>query len=327
MKLIHWIASVVSLAAAVLVSPTRADVQRHCEDRPLDAAERAAAERVVSAFRSALPVAPAGWSVVEDGDQVSGIACDTPGKTWVPGAKLVPQPVFFSVHRKYFRSSPRPRATAPEAAPTPAEPAVAVDEARIQELRAQLDELERSRKDAQLQYMQARRAGDSAAQGAARRRDQEIAVAMRPVREELSNLRDAERKARAAKLEAHTAAAVAADRAAEERRTDASVSIVANLAWLQLHEAEPLDLAGAEVAVRHREGIALFLGPWRCGRGEAVAGATLDASAPRMRVQAIAVEINGNTATAEALRGTVGVEGLRRLLAPRAPGGSGAVGG
>ena len=52
----------------------------------------------------------------------------------------------------------------------------------------------------------------------------------------------------------------------------------------------------------------------RFGRGDAAAGATIDESAPRTRVQTIAVEIAGNAATSEALRGKVGVAGLRQLV-------------
>lgn len=308
------IAALVALASSLVVWRARGDFERHCEERPLDAAERAAAARVLSAFRAALPVAPAGWTVLKDSDRVSAVACEIPGKTWTPGGKLVPQPISINLHRQYLRSAPLPPATA-EAAPVPVKPATtATDTTRLKELEAQLDELQRSRKDALRAYQEARRAGDSAAQGAARRRDQEIARAMRPVQEELSSLKRAESGARAAELEAHTAAAVAHDRAAEERRTDASVSITANLAWIQLGGAEALDAAGADVAIRQSRGVVLLLGPWRFGRGDTGAGATIDASAPRERVQTIAVEITGSPTTAEALRAKVGVAGLRRIV-------------
>jgi hypothetical protein len=107
---------------------------------------------------------------------------------------------------------------------------------------------------------------------------------------------------------------VAQDRAAEERRTDARVSITAIVAWVQVQGAEALDVPGADVAIRKSGRVVLLLGPWRFGRAEATAGATIDEAAPRTRVQSIAVEINGNAATADALRDEVGIAGLRRLL-------------
>lgn len=313
MKRAHWIA-LVALGGSLVVSQGRADFERHCEERPLDPAERAAAARVLSAFRAALPAAPAGWAVLKDSDQVSAVACEIPGKTWTPGGKLVPQPVSINVHRQYLRSAPLPPAVA-EAAPVPVKPAAAAtDAARIKELEAKLDELQRSRKDVLRAYQEARRTGDSAAQGAARRQDQELAGAMRPVQEELSRLKRAASAARAADLEAHTAAAVAHDRAAEERRTVAGVSITSNLAWIQLGGAEPFDPAGADVAIRQSGGVLLLLGPWKFGRGDTGAGATIDASAPRARIQTIAVQITGSPTTAEALRAKVGVAGLRRIV-------------
>ena len=314
MKRSRRIATMVALASSLLASRARADFDRHCEERPLDAAERAAAARVVSALRTALPDAPAGWSVLKDSERVSGVACEIAGKTWAPGGKLVPQPISVHVRREYLRSGAPPRAA--EVAPVPVKPAVAAgaDPARRKELEARLADLQRRRKDAVRDYQEARRAGDSAAQDAARRRDREISLAMRPVQEELSTLRRAESGARAAELEAHTAAAVAHDRAVEESRTDAGVSITANLAWVQVRGAEALEAAGADVAIRHSGGVVLLVGPWRFGRGEAAAGATIDESAPRTRIQTIAVEITGNAATAEALRGKVGVAGLRPLV-------------
>jgi hypothetical protein len=78
--------------------------------------------------------------------------------------------------------------------------------------------------------------------------------------------------------------------------------------------AEALDASGADVAVRRPGGMVLLLGPWRLPRGEGTAIAAVDASAPRTRVQTIAVEISGNPATAEALRGAVDLVGLRRVV-------------
>jgi len=95
-----------------VASPGRADFDRRCEERPLEAAERAAAERVLSAFRAALPAAPAGWTVLKDREQVSGVACEIAGKTWAPGGKLVPQPISIQIHREYLRSGAPPRAAA-----------------------------------------------------------------------------------------------------------------------------------------------------------------------------------------------------------------------
>jgi hypothetical protein len=309
------IAALVALAASVAIGRARADFDRHCEERPLDAAERAAAARLQSAFRAALPDAPAGWTVREDGERASAVACELAGKTWAPGGKLVPQPVSISVHRRYDRPAP-PASAAADAGPAPVKAAAAAsgDPARRKELEARLDDLQRSRKDAAREYQEARRAGDRAALDAARRRDRELADAIRPVQEELSKLRRAQAGARAAESEARTAAAVAQRRAAEERRTDASVSITANLAAFQVRGAEALDAAGADVALRTTEGLALLLGPWRFGRGDGAAIATLDASAPRARVQTIAVEIAGNAATAEALRDEVRLAALRPLV-------------
>ena len=313
----YRIAALVTLASSIVASQARADFERHCEDRPLDGAEQTAAARVVSAFRAALPGAPAGWTVLKNSEQVSGIACAAAGTTWVPGGKLVPQPISINVHRTYLRTEAPPRAAA-EAAPAVAKPTAKAggDPARRKDLEAKLAELQQSRQDAVREYQKARQAGDRAGQDAARRRDREIALAIRPVQEELSRLRKAESGARAAELEEHTAAARAQQRAAEERRTDASVSITANLAWLQLHgeAAEPLDSPGADAAIRKSGGVVLLLGPWRFGRGDTAAGATIDAAAPPSRVQSIAVEISGNRATTESLRAQVGVAGLRTLI-------------
>jgi len=315
MKHSHRIAALVTLVSSVVISLANADFDRHCEERPLDAAERAAAERVLSAFRSALPEAPVGWTVLKDSEHVSGVACEIPGKTWAPGGELVPQPISVSAHRAYLRATAPPPA-AVEATPMPVKPEGTADAvpARRKELEAQLAELQRSRQDMVKQYQEARRARDTAAQDAARRRDQEISRAMRPIQEEISKLSRAEAGARAARAEAITAAALAQNRAAEERRTDASLSITANLAWVQVHGAEAFDAPGADVAFRESGGVVLLLGPWTFGRGDTAAGATIDQSAPRTRVQTISVQITGNTATVEALRGKCGVAGLRPLL-------------
>ena len=308
-------ATLLALASVLVASSARADFDRRCEERPLDAAERAAAARVLSAFRTALPDPPSGWTAREDSERVSAIACEIAGKTWAPGNKLIPQPISVYVHREYLRSEAPPRAAA-EGSPVPVKPATAAgaDPARRKELEARLAELQRTRQDAVRQYQEARRARDNAAQDAARRRDREISLEMRPIHEELSNLKRAEAGARAAELEAHTAAAVAHARAAEENRTDASVSITANLAWVQVRGAEAFEVPGADFAIRQSGGVVLLLGPWSSGRSEAAPRATMDESASRTRIQTIAVEISGNTTTAEALRGKVGVAGLRRLV-------------
>src|SRR5512147_502622 len=309
-------AALIALASLLAPSPGRADIDRHCEDRPLDAAERAVATRVLSAFRAALPAAPDGWTALKDREQVSGVACEIVGKTWAPGGKLVSQPISVHVHREYLRSGAPPRAAAAVAA-APAKPATTAgtDPTRRKELEARLADLQRSRKDAAREYQEARRARDSAAQDAARRRDQEISLAMRPVQEELSKLKRAEAGARAAESEARTAAAVAQARTADENRTDAGVSITANLAWLQVRGGEALDAPGVDVAIREPGHVALLLGPWNFDRRQASgAGAAIDESVPRTRVQTIAVEINANSATAEALRGKVDVAALRRLI-------------
>lgn len=314
------VAALVALAVSVMAPRARADFDRHCEERPLDAGEKAAAARVVAAFRAALPAAPADWAVREDTERVSAVACEIAGKTWKPGGKLVPQPVSVHVRRQYLRTAAPPRASASpaaaDAAPVAAKPAAAAgaDPARKEELEAKLADLKRSRQDAVREYQEARRTGDGAAQAAARRRDQEIAAAMRPVQDELSKLKRAEAGARAAQAEAHTAAAFAHARAAEEARTDASVSITANLAALQVRGAEALESPGADVAIRQSGSVALLLGPWKYARGDGAAVATLDDAAPRARVQTIAVEITGNAATADALRGSVRLAGLRPLV-------------
>lgn len=309
-------AALVALASLLVASPGRADIDRRCEDRPLDAAERAVAKRVLSAFRAALPSAPAGWTVLKDGEQVSGVACEIVGKTWAPGGKLVPRPISIQIHRKYLRSGAPPRAAAAVAA-APVKPATTAgaDPTRRKELEARLADLQRSRKDAVKEYQEARRARDSAAQDAARRRDQEISLAMRPVQEELSKLKRAEAGARAAESEARTAAAVAQARTADESRTDASVSIAANLAWLQVRGGEALDAPGVDVAIRESGHVALLLGPWSFDRRQASgARAAIDESLSRTRIQTIVVEIRANDATAEGLRGKVDVAALKPLL-------------
>lgn len=315
MKRSRRIETWVALAGCVVASPVRADFDRHCEERPIDAAERSAAARVVAAFRTALPDAPDGWTVREDTDRVSAVACEVAGTTWKPGGTLVPQPISIHVRREYRRSEAPSRAAA-EAAPAPVKPAAAAggDPARRKELETRLAELHKSRKDAAREYQEARQARDAARQEAARHRDKEIALATRSVQEELSSLRRAEAGARAAELEAHTAAAFAHDRAVEERRTDGAVSITANLASVQVRGGEALEPAGADVAIRQSGGVVLLVGPWRFGRGDTIPVATIDKAAPRARVQTIAVEITGNAATAEALRGKVGIARLRPLI-------------
>ncbi len=309
------IGALVALASALAPSLARADFGRHCEPRALSAAERAKAERVFSAFRAALPAAPAGWTVLDkDTEQVSGVACDIAGKTGAPGGKLLPTPINIFVHRKYLRTEAPPSAAA-QAVPVPLEPAAAAgaDPARMEELKAQLSELERSRKEAVVAYQQARRAGDSAAQGAARRREREIYLAMRPVEDELRRLKEAESAARAEQSKARHAAALAHDRAAQERRTDASVSIAANLKSVQNVGAEALDAGGADVAMRESDGFALLLGTWTVSRGWGAVG-TIDEAAPPELIQTIAVQIGGSPAAAEALRSTVDLARLRGVV-------------
>lgn len=311
MKRSRPIAALVVLAGSVVApSGALADFDRHCEERPLDAAERASAERVVAAFRTALPSAPAGWTVDKDGERVSAVACEAPGTVWRPGGKLFPQPVSIHVYREYRATGATPPPTA-QAAPAAAKTASAADPARRKELEARLAELQRDRKDAGAAYQEARRTGDRAGQEAARRRDREVALAMRPVQEELSTLRRSEAAGRAAELDAHTAAAVAHDRAVEEARRDARVEITANAAAVQFRKADAMDPAGADLALRKSGGLVLLLGPWSFAPGDTLARATMDASAPRARVQTVAVEISGSPTAATALHEKVGLAALR----------------
>ena len=81
-------------------------------------------------------------------------------------------------------------------------------------------------------------------------------------------------------------------------------------------DAGILDVPGTTVALRHRSGrVHLLLGSWRYTRESGWAVAKLDETAPPARIQTIAVRIDGNAATVDALRGKVAVTALQALVA------------
>lgn len=313
----YWIFACLAVSASPLLSPAiaRADFGRHCESRPLDPAERDAVGRIVSELRTALPPAPARWTVSGEDVQgsTSGSACREEGKN-----ALVPQPIVVTVHRAYLRTGEPPRAAAaPSSSEEPGVASAPAPADRIKQLEVQLAELQASDKEAVAAYQEARRKGDKAAQAAARQRDQDLRLAMRPVQQELSTLRSGQRHARAADAEARTTAAQARAREAEANRRDASVSLSTNLRQVDAGgDAEILDVPGTAVALRHRSGrVHLLLGSWRYTRESGWAVAKLDETAPPPRIQTIAVQIDGNAATVDALRGKVAVTALQALVA------------
>lgn len=303
-----------ALAGSVAPSVAAADFGRTCEPRAISPAERAAVERATSALRAALPPAPAGWKVRDEQAQAGGTACEVEGEKG-----LVPQPIFVRVLRQYVRDGEPPR---PEqaAASAPAQGPAAPDDpdaaARIRALEAQLADLKRSDQEAIAAFQAARRAGDAPAQAAARQRDQDLRLAMRPVQQELSTLRSAQHRARAVRSQELTQAAQSHAREVEENRRDASVSISLNLRQLDAGtDAESLDVPGASVALRDRQGrVHLLLGSWRYTRDSGWAVATIDEHAAPPRVQTVAVQIDGNAGTVATLRAGVGLAGLKALV-------------
>lgn len=188
------------------------------------------------------------------------------------------------------------------------------DAARTQELEQQIAALQRKDKEAIAAYQAARRSGDSAAQKQASETSREHRVAMRPLQQELTQLRRRQHQSREAASAASTRSAREHAEAARANRSTASVSIYTNLPQLSARGGKPVSIAGVPLALRDSLGRTyLLFGKWR----NDAAGwptAALDESAPTVRVQNVGARIDANEATTEQLLKALDLAALKAAI-------------
>lgn len=284
-----------AIAWVALSSSALADWGRDCGPRPLTGAENEASVRLAQRLRNALPAAPAGWAVREERTDVGAGSCTAEGS-----GKSIPQPVTISVLRNYVRKDAPPPA-APAAPQPQVQPSLNAEQhARAAELEKQIADLQRKDQAAGAAYRDARRAGDSVAQRQATEESRKYRIEMRPLQRELGELRNLERRARAADSQARTDAARVHLQEQRANRRDASISIITNLRQSELRGASAVSVSGVPLGFHDGSGVTqLFFGGWR--RTGDFASAQLDEGGPTARVQNIRVRIDATEAVTEQL--------------------------
>ncbi len=299
--------------AALSCSSALADMGRECLPRPLTAAEKEASERVAERLRKTLPAAPEGWTVRDERSDAAAGSCPADSS-----GKAIAQPVTISVLRNFARQD-APPAAAP-AAPRPAAqpPLSAAQQARAAELEKQIAELQRKEQAAGAAYHEARRAGDGAAQRQATEEARKHRIEMGPLQRELRELRNVERRARAADGAARTRAAQARMEEARADRRDASVSIQTNLRQSEMRGSRPVSVNGVPLAFRDGGGATqLLFGGWRHAGSFALA--QIDESVPTTRVQNARVRIDANQPVTEQLLAALDVKTVAEIVDSPAP--------
>ena len=137
---------------------------------------------------------------------------------------------------------------------------------------------------------------------------------MRPLQQELTQLRRGEHQRRNAASAARTRAAQEHMAAVRANRGTASVSIYTNLTQLSARGARPVSVNGVPMALRDSSGRTyLLFGHWRTDTA-GWALANIDESAPTTRVQNIGVRVDGNEATIEQLLKTLDLAALKAAI-------------
>jgi hypothetical protein len=234
-------------AAAMLSTPSAAyAVGGSCLPRTLSPAEKQAGERVLARLRPLLPPAPAGWRI--DGADATDIAS---GSCLDPDThKSVPQPVSVQVRRRFIRDGPPPTAAATAAAVAP--PQTIPDpqmQARAKVLEQQIVELKRQEQEIAAAYRAARIAGDAEAKLRTMAESRKLRVTMEAPQRELMQIREAERRQRAADAAVLHEAAVAQTRAMLANRRVANVSINTNSGRALERASKVVDVPGTALAI------------------------------------------------------------------------------
>jgi hypothetical protein len=284
--------------------------------RALTPTEKEMGERVAARLLPMLPPAPPGWKVRDKDltDIASGSCLDSATK------KMVPQPVAVTVSRSFLRDDPAPVPVSAKAAPASAparsaaeQQARAQQEVRAQTLEQQIAELKRKEQGATAAYTAARRAGDSEAQKKASHESRELRAAMGPAQKELMEIRDGERRQRAAESKAHTEAAFAHQKEELANRRVASVSFDANSGQKQVRASQPVSIPGVPLALRQGMGAThLLFGDWKHFGN--YAASAFDPSAPTTRVQDVSVRVVGNDEVTAQLLGKIDLNAVRSVL-------------
>ena len=299
------------VAPALLLPSAALAAGGSCLPRALTDAEKNMGERVAARLLKMLPPAPPDWKVRDKDltDIASGSCLDSNTK------KMIPQPVGVTVKRSFLRDGPAPAPVAAKAAPAAMSSAGLGPEqqARAQALEQQVAELKRREQEAVAAYMAARRSGDSEAQKKASEQSRELRAAMGPPQKELRELRDVERRQRAAESKASSDAAFAHAKEELANRRIASVAFYANSGQKQVRASKPVSVPGVPLALYQGMGAThLLFGDWK--HSGHYAASPFDLSAPTTRVQDVSVRIDGNDAVTAQLLGKIDLKALQALM-------------
>ena len=305
--------TIVTVAAAAVLSSSSAAYASggSCRPRALTAAEKQAGERVLARLRPLLPSAPAGWRI--DGADATDIASGSclDAKTH----KSEPQPVSVQVRRRFVRDSPPPATAATPAPATTPRPAVDPQmQARTKVLEQQIAELKRQEQEIAAAYRAASVAGNSAAKQRASADSRELRIAMQAPQKELMQIREAERRQRAAQAAVLHETAVAQTKASLGNRRVTNVSLNANSGRALARASKVVDVPGTAMAIVV-PGLStnlLFGSGWTHMTHQAFR--PWDPQAPLTRVQDVNVALDGPEEVMQALIRTLDLKALDALI-------------
>jgi hypothetical protein len=298
MKHLQRLTMTIVTVAAALWSAAAYPSGGSCLPRSLTAAEKQAGERVLARLRPLLPAAPAGWRI--DGADATDIASGScmDGNTH----KSVPQPVSVQARRRFVREGPAPAAAAtPPAAATPRTSVDPQMQARAKALEQQIAELKRQEQEIAAAYRAKTVAGNTEAKQRATADSRQLRAAMQAPQKELMQIRDAERRQRAAEAAALHDTVVAQTKASLANRRVAEVSINTNSGRALSRASRIVDVPGTALAIADPgSGTNLLFGRGWTHSGHQ-AFRPWDPQAPLTRVQDVNVRVDGPQETVQAL--------------------------
>lgn len=302
--------TIMTAAAVLLASPAGYASGGSCRPRTLTAAETQAGERVLARLRPLLPPAPAGWKIdgADAADIASGSCMDaTPHKS-------VPQPVTVQVRRRFVREGPPPTSAATPAAATPRTTVDPQMQARAKALEQQIAELKRQEQEIAAAYRAASASGNREAKQRATEDSRQLRLAMQAPQKELMQIRDAERRQRAAEAAVLHETAVAQTKASLANRRVANISLNANSGRALARASKVVEIPGTALAIAV-PGLStnlLFGNGWTHMTHQAFR--PWDPKAPLTRVQDVNVGLDGPDEVMQALIRALDMKALDAVI-------------